>query len=163
MQNRPQACNTAGCKDLFWPSRKTGAGPSSCVSNPIVPFACGRFCVRSVSEPSPTRSWFINEWVDTPARMLAPLIVAAVENSGTFRAVVLTPSAATGDLRLDTGIMRLQHDFGSQPSRVRFTLRAYIFAPKRQRTGNPPLPKSRNAPKEAAMLGSGESARNRRH
>lgn len=67
-----------------------------------------------------------NEWVDTPARMVAPLIVAAVENSGTFRAVVLTPSAAAGDLRLDTEIMRLQHDFGSRPSRVRFTLRAYI-------------------------------------
>jgi len=67
-----------------------------------------------------------NEWVDTPARMLAPLIVAAVESNGTFRAVVLTPSAAAGDLRLDTEIVRLQHDFGSQPSRVRFTLRAYI-------------------------------------
>ena len=67
-----------------------------------------------------------NEWVDTPARMLAPLIVAAVENSGKFRAVVLTPSAAAGDLRLDTEIVRLQHDFGSQPSRVRFTLRAYM-------------------------------------
>ena len=67
-----------------------------------------------------------NEWVDTPARMLAPLIVAAVENRGTFRAVVLTPSAAAGDLKLDTEIVRLQHDFGSQPSRVRFTLRAYI-------------------------------------
>ena len=67
-----------------------------------------------------------NEWVDTPARMLAPLIVAAVEHSGAYRAVVLTPSAAAGDLRLDAEIMRLQHDFGSQPSRVRFTLRAYI-------------------------------------
>ena len=67
-----------------------------------------------------------NEWVDTPARMLAPLIVAALENSGAFRAVVLTPSAAAGDLRLDVEIMRLQHDFGSQPSRVRFSLRAYI-------------------------------------
>ena len=73
------------------------------------------------------REYFAHsEWVDTPARMLAPLIVAAVENSGTFRAVVLTPSAAAGDLRLDTEIVRLQHDFGSQPSRVRFTLRAYI-------------------------------------
>ena len=67
-----------------------------------------------------------NEWVDTPARMIAPLIVVAVENSGAFRAVVLTPSAAAGDLRLDAEIMRLQHDFGSEPSRVRFTLRAYI-------------------------------------
>jgi len=67
-----------------------------------------------------------SEWVDTPARMVAPLIVAAIEGGGTFRAVVLTPSAAAGDLRLDTEIMRLQHEFGSQPSRVRFTLRAYI-------------------------------------
>jgi cholesterol transport system auxiliary component len=67
-----------------------------------------------------------HEWVDTPARMIAPLIVDAVENGGTFRAVVLTPSAAASDLRLDTEVMRLQQDFGSQPSRVRFTLRAYI-------------------------------------
>ena len=67
-----------------------------------------------------------SEWVDTPARMLAPLIVAAIENSGSFRAVVLTPSAAAGDLRLDTEIIRLQHDFSSQPSQVRFTLRAYV-------------------------------------
>lgn len=67
-----------------------------------------------------------NEWVDTPARMLAPLIVAAVESSGTFRAVVTTPSAAAGDLRLDTEIIRLQHDVGSRPSHVQFTLRAYI-------------------------------------
>ena len=67
-----------------------------------------------------------SEWVDTPARMLAPLIVAAVENGGALRAVVLTPSAAAGEMRLDTEILRLQQDFGVQPSRVRFTLRATI-------------------------------------
>jgi len=67
-----------------------------------------------------------SEWVDTPARMLAPLIVSAVERSRAFRAVVLTPSAAAGDLRLDSEIVRLQHEFGSQPSRVRFTLRTYL-------------------------------------
>ena len=67
-----------------------------------------------------------SEWVDTPARMLAPLIIAALENGGRIRAVIPTPSAAAGDLRLDTEIMRLQHDFGTQPSRVRFTLRAYV-------------------------------------
>jgi cholesterol transport system auxiliary component len=67
-----------------------------------------------------------NEWIDTPARMIAPLIVAAIEESRTFRGVVLTPSAAAGDLRLDTEIIRLQHEFQTQPSRVRFTLRAYV-------------------------------------
>jgi cholesterol transport system auxiliary component len=40
--------------------------------------------------------------------------------------VVPTPSAAMGDLRLDTEIVRMQHEFLAQPSRVRFTLRAYI-------------------------------------
>ena len=67
-----------------------------------------------------------SEWVDSPARMLAPLMVTAIEHSGAFRAVVLTPSAAVGDLRLDSEITRLQQDFSSVPSSVRFTLRAYI-------------------------------------
>jgi cholesterol transport system auxiliary component len=67
-----------------------------------------------------------SEWVDTPARMLAPLILAAVENTGEFRAVMLTPSAAAGDLRLDTEIVRLQQEFDTQPSRVRLTLHAYL-------------------------------------
>lgn len=71
--------------------------------------------------------YFANsEWTDTPARMLAPLLVAAISNTGMFRAVVLTPSAAAGDLRLDTEIIRLQHEFGPLPSRVRFTLRAHL-------------------------------------
>ncbi len=67
-----------------------------------------------------------SEWIDTPARMLAPLIVAAIENGGAFRAVVQTPSPAAGDIRLDTEILRLQHNFAESPSRVRFTLRAYL-------------------------------------
>lgn len=74
-----------------------------------------------------------SEWVDSPARMFAPLLVAAVEHTGAFRAVMLTPSAAAGDLRLDTEIIRLQHEFGTQPSRVRFTLRAYLVDDKTRR------------------------------
>ena len=67
-----------------------------------------------------------NEWIDTPARMLAPLIVAAVEARGAYRAVVLTPSPATGQVRLETEILRLQQEFLGAPSRVRFTLRAQL-------------------------------------
>ena len=78
--------------------------------------------------------YFANsEWVDTPARMLRPLLVASVEATGAFRAVVLTPSAATGELRLDTEIVRLQHEFLTLPSRVRFTLRAYLVDDKTRR------------------------------
>ena len=67
-----------------------------------------------------------NEWIDTPARMLAPLIVTAVESSGAFRAVVQTPSPAASEMRLDTEILRLQHEFLQAPSQVRFTLKAYL-------------------------------------
>jgi cholesterol transport system auxiliary component len=68
-----------------------------------------------------------NEWIDTPARMLAPLMATTIEHSGAFRAVVQTPSPAAGEMRLDTEILRLQHEFLSTPSRVRFTLRAYLM------------------------------------
>lgn len=74
-----------------------------------------------------------NEWADTPARMLAPLLVAALEGTGSFRAVVLTPSSAAADLRLDTEIIRLQHEFLASPSRVRFTMRAYLIDDRSRR------------------------------
>lgn len=68
-----------------------------------------------------------NEWIDTPARMLAPLIVTAVGAGGAFRAVVQMPSPAAGEIRLDTEILRLQHEFLGTPGRVRFTLRANLI------------------------------------
>ena len=74
-----------------------------------------------------------SEWVDPPARMLMPLLVAAAQASGAFQAVVLTPSAAAGDLRLDSEIIRLQHDFRSRPSRVHFSLRLYLVDSKTRR------------------------------
>lgn len=75
--------------------------------------------------------YFANsEWVDPPARMLGPLLVSAIERSAAFRAVVMTPGAASGQLRLDTEIVRLQHDFQTRPSRVRFTLRATLVDDK---------------------------------
>lgn len=68
-----------------------------------------------------------NRWIDPPARMLAPLLADAIERSGAFRAVVRAPSPAAADLRLGTEIMRLQQEFTDQPSRVRFTLRAFVI------------------------------------
>lgn len=68
-----------------------------------------------------------NEWVDTPARMLAPRIVAALGDSGAFGAVVLAPSAVAATLRLDIEILRLQQDFSTTPSRSRFALRATLL------------------------------------
>lgn len=68
-----------------------------------------------------------HRWADTPARMLAPLLAQALEQSGSFRAVVQSPSLATAQLRLDTELVRLQQDFGAKPSRVQLTLRAQLI------------------------------------
>ncbi|HXE40970.1 MAG TPA: ABC-type transport auxiliary lipoprotein family protein [Azonexus sp.] len=67
-----------------------------------------------------------SQWVDTPARMLQPLIAAAVERSGRFAAVVAMPASVSGDFRLETELLRLQQEFMSRPSRVHLTLRATI-------------------------------------
>lgn len=67
-----------------------------------------------------------SQWVDTPARMLQPLIAAAVGRSGKFRAVVPMPASVAGDYRLETELLQLQQEFLSRPSRVRLSLRATI-------------------------------------
>ena len=43
-------------------------------------------------QPHKPEYYAYSEWVDTPARMLAPLIVEAIEHSRAFRAVIKTPS-----------------------------------------------------------------------
>lgn len=67
-----------------------------------------------------------SEWVDPPARMLGPLLVSAAQQTGAFAAVVLASGAAAGDLRLNTDILRLQHNFQMSPSRVQLRLRVYL-------------------------------------
>lgn len=68
-----------------------------------------------------------SEWVDTPARMLSPLIAVTVERSAAWQAVVTAPSSASAHFSLHTELLRLQHDFTVQPSQVRFTLRAQLI------------------------------------
>lgn len=72
-------------------------------------------------------SFASNQWVDTPAQMLMPLIVHALQHDGAFAAVLGAPTAAAGDRRLDTELVRLQQEFSERPSRVRLTLRAVLI------------------------------------
>jgi cholesterol transport system auxiliary component len=106
---------------------KPGARRPTLIVNP--PHAASGYDSKHiiyVRTPHSLEYYAHSEWNDTPARMLAPLIVAALENSGRFGAVVRTPSAAAGDLRLDVEIIRLHLDMLDSPSQVRFTLRAYL-------------------------------------
>lgn len=80
-----------------------------------------------VKQPHRIEYFAQNQWVEAPQRMLAPLIVATLDRSGRFRAVLQSPSVAAGQIRLDTEIIRLQHEFMTTPSQVRFTLRAHVL------------------------------------
>lgn len=67
-----------------------------------------------------------NQWVDSPARMLAPLLVQAMETTGKYKAVITSRSAVLADLRLETEIVRLQQEFLSKPSQLHLTLRVQL-------------------------------------
>lgn len=68
-----------------------------------------------------------SKWADVPVRMLVPLVVRALEETKAFDAVVVPPTPAEGDLRLELDIIRLQQEFLEQPSQVRLTVRAKLF------------------------------------
>ena len=80
-----------------------------------------------VQRPHELNYYAVNRWADSPAHMLAPLLVRALEHSGGFRAVVQAPGPVPADIRLDTELIRLQQDFETHPSRVEITLRAQLI------------------------------------
>jgi cholesterol transport system auxiliary component len=68
------------------------------------------------------------QWVDTPSRMLLPLLVHHLELTGKFKAVLsASTSPIAASLRLDTEIVRLQQEFFTEPSQVHLVLRAQLL------------------------------------
>lgn len=68
-----------------------------------------------------------SQWADTPARMLQPLLVASLDASGLYRAVLASSAGASADLRLEVDIIELRQRFWDTPSEVRFVLRARLY------------------------------------
>jgi len=79
-----------------------------------------------LKRPHELSYYAVNQWADTPARMLHPLLVQALERTGSFKAVVQMPSIVRGDYRLDIEGLALGQEFFDQPSRVRMSLRIQI-------------------------------------
>jgi cholesterol transport system auxiliary component len=102
-----------------------------------------------VQEPYKLDYFAVNRWADTPAHMLAPLLVQALEQGGGFRAVVRAPSMVPADLKLDTELVRLQQDFRSRPSRVELTLRVQLISLRNNRVlATRVFDETENAPSE---------------
>ncbi|GJL60183.1 MAG: hypothetical protein NPIRA03_30400 [Nitrospirales bacterium] len=76
--------------------------------------------------PYEIRYFATSQWVDSPARMLAPLITNALESSAEWGAVVQLPSVLRGDYRLDLSQVVLVQEFTQFPSQIRLALRAQL-------------------------------------
>jgi len=72
-----------------------------------------------------------NEWVETPAQMLLPLIVETFRRTHYFSAVLSPPSFSPHTFLLRTEIIELKQDFTSDPAVLRLTVR---FDLKRETT-----------------------------
>ncbi|PIE83438.1 MAG: hypothetical protein CSA09_00755 [Candidatus Contendobacter odensis] len=72
-------------------------------------------------------------WSDAPAKMLLPILVGVLENTGAFTAVISPPSPVLADLRMDVDLIRLQQEFTAQPSLIHLTLRITMIDLKDRR------------------------------
>lgn len=86
-----------------------------------------------LERPHELQYFAVNEWADSPARMLLPLLVETLQQQGLWRAVVQAPSAVPADYRLVTEHVLLQHEFTEKPSRIRLGWRMQLIAVPSQR------------------------------
>ncbi len=68
-----------------------------------------------------------HRWTDSPARMLAPLLLRSTETSGLFRSVAAAPAPVRADLRLDSEVLALEQIFSGKQSRVRLVIRVELY------------------------------------
>jgi cholesterol transport system auxiliary component len=108
------------------PRAEARPGPSLFVPQPVVRGGLDSRRMVYVARPYELSYFARNEWADTPARMLHPLIVQALETNGAFRAVVSASNAVASDLRLDTELLALQQEFLERPSVARVAIRAQL-------------------------------------
>ena len=95
-----------------------------------------------------------NVWADTPARMMAPVLLQSLERTNLWRVVVPMPTAVRGDYRLDISGLMLQQEFLQRPSGTRVRLRAQLTETKEQRImGARSLESFEPAPSEDAYGG----------
>ena len=134
MPSTASAAGGIGVAATAGPSTPASAAQPTLIINP--PRAAAGFDSQRIIylREAHKLEYFANsEWVDPPARMLGTLLVSALQGTSAFRAVVLAPGTAVGEMRLETDIVRLQQEFQGSPSRVHFTLRATLLDDKTRR------------------------------
>lgn len=108
------------------PEAKPGAG-ILVVNVPVAQpgFDTPRMAYRQ--RPYEVSYYAAHQWADPPARMLAPLLVQTLEQTGHWRAIVSMPTSVRGDHRVDIDQLALVQTFLQQPSQVRVALRVQVI------------------------------------
>lgn len=127
-QGRSGGPETVFTLDAAFPARPAArTGPAILVALPRAHAGFDSERMAYMRHPDEIEYYLRHRWLDTPARMLAPLLVQALESTGAFMAVVPAPTVARAGWRLETEVVRLQQSFLAQPSRVEFVLRAQLI------------------------------------
>ena len=79
-----------------------------------------------VQVPHEVNYFAMSQWVETPARMLTPLLVQSLEESGLWHSVIPMPTSIRGDYRLNLTHVVLVQEFLQQPSRIRIAWRGQL-------------------------------------
>jgi cholesterol transport system auxiliary component len=79
-----------------------------------------------VRQPHRLEYFAKNRWAETPAKMLGPLLVRALELRTGFNSVTSAESMVKSDVRLDAEITLLQQEFTTSPSRFHMKLRVQL-------------------------------------
>lgn len=74
-----------------------------------------------------------SRWADSPARMIEPALVTAMERSGLFQAVLRAPTSARADYRLDTELLRLQQVLKDGRAEAQLALRVQLVDNEKRR------------------------------
>jgi cholesterol transport system auxiliary component len=77
--------------------------------------------------PYEVNYYAVNQWADTPARLLHRIVVENLDKTGQWSAVLQGASSVRAQYRLDCDNLVLEQQFFSRPSRVRLALRAHII------------------------------------
>jgi cholesterol transport system auxiliary component len=104
------------------PKEAAFGAPALAVS---VPRARAGFETRLMAyspRPGELLYYSVNEWVDSPARMLQAALVRYLEEKGAWGSVAAEPHPEAADYRLDVDDLLLVQEFFAKPSRVRMSL-----------------------------------------
>jgi cholesterol transport system auxiliary component len=68
-----------------------------------------------------------NQWAETPAQMIQPLLVRTLRQTGFFRAILSLPESEPASYALRTEILELIQDYTASPPVLRLSLRLQLF------------------------------------